>query len=40
MCVCADAWVFSGVSVNDGFNFEGVCEVSQDMATVYVLDIS
>lgn len=24
-------WVFSGVSVNDGFNFEGVCVVSQDL---------
>lgn len=29
VCVCVSA-VFSGVSVNDGFNFEGVCEVSQD----------
>lgn len=26
--------------MNDGFNFEGGCEVSQDMWTVYDLDIS
>lgn len=41
VCVCVQRYgVFSGVIVNDGFNFEGGCEVSQDMWTVYDLDVS